>query len=1047
MSIAAKSPVRLPKATHSRCASLARRFSFGDISRILVSQVLPLLIAIAGFHAIAVAQSAPFTVSLSQSTLTAYPGTAHDIQVQVSSSSGYQGAVAITLTGMPTGVTASPASLSLTPGSSGTITLTSAINADAQSFPAVSGQANSSTKTITFVGNANGTTAAAALAFTTSLANASFNPDQGSTGLAVVQITTTGGAAITSTDTYVTGSVTIVPAANSSYSGYTGTMQVKGHGNSTWYMPKKPYKLKLDSKASLLGMPSNKSWVLLANYDDKTMLRDYVASEISNRLGLPWAPHSGYVELYLNGAYMGTYELIEQVKVASSRVNITSLAETDTTSPAITGGYLLEIDNRQDQAFTFTTTRGVPFGLDDPDFTPDPEVPEQTSYIQNYVQSAEDALYSSTYTDPTTGWPSYFDSNSLVNFYLVNEIMGNRDGGRFYSSDYVYKNRNNPLLYMGPVWDFDISSGNENQSTIENPTVPWMSVRASWYVQLFTDPAFKAMVVNQWNATRSAQLDTLPAFIDQAAATVAQAQSNNFTRWPILGETVWPNAQALGTYQAEVDYFKTWLKLRIAYLDSQFNGKAASQTTLNVDNTGPHLGDTITLTSTVTDASAAPITSGTVSFLAGPMVVGSASLDGTGTATLPTGNLPLGTNAVTAVYNGNGSQGLSASNPVSVNVTPAVSSTTVQLSASTTSTQQGSPVTLAATITANDGAGVPTGTIAFNSGSTNLGSATLSNGSASATFTNLPVGNDSVSATYSGGGNYLGSTSGTVTVTVAATQATATPVFSPVAGTYSTAQSVTISDSTSGAVIHYTTDSSTPTASSPVYSTAITVSSSETLKAMATASGMLDSAVATAAYVIQASGGTCSAPDSPGVNICAPTGGGFYPSPLQITAAGKGASGTVRRMEVWIDGVKNTQFSSSTINTSVTVATGSHRLVIVEVDSNNASVKSPQVNFTIGSNPPPPSCSIPTSPVVHVCAPTSGGSYSSPVTFTASAAPASGTVSRIELWIDGKKINNYNGASLNTSVAVATGSHHVTFVEADNKGGTIKSAQVPFTVK
>jgi hypothetical protein len=837
--------------------------------------------------------------------------------------------------------------------------LTSALNADAPSFPAVSGQPNSSTKTITVVGNSNGVTASAALSFTTSLSNVSFNPDPGSTGLPVVQITTTGGVPITSRDLYVTGSVTIVPGTQTPGVGYTGTMQIKGHGHSTWGMPKKPYKIKLDSKASLLGMPSNKSWVLLANYDDKTMLRDYIASELSDRLGLPWASHSGYVELYLNGQYQGTYELIEQVKVASSRVNITSMAETDISGDALTGGYLLQIDTRQDEAFIFTTTHGVPFGLEDPDFTPDPEIPQQTSYIQNYVQSAENALYSSTYTDPATGWPAYFDSNALVNFYLVNEIMGNRDGGKFYSSDYVYKDRSNPLLYMGPVWDFDISSGNENEATIENPTVPWMNIRASWYARLFTDPAFKAKVVTQWNSVKQSQLDTLPAFIDQAAAVVAQAQSNNFKRWPILGETVWPNPQALGSYQAEVDYLKTWLNLRIGYLDSQFNGKSATKTTLIVDHASPHFGDPVTLTSAVTNASSVRITSGSVSFLSGALVVGSASLDGTGTATLVTTDLPLGTHAVTAVYNGTSSLGLSASNPTTVNVSQPLSVTAVQLSSSATTAQQGSPVTLAASISAGSGAGAPTGTVTFRSGTTSLGSVPLVNGLATSSFTNLPVGNDSITATYSGDANYQGSTSNSLTIT-------------------------------------------------------ITTSS------------------------------VCSAPASAGVHVCAPVAGETYSSPVQITATGKGASGTVNHMEVWIDGVKKGQYSGSSVNTALAVAAGTHRVVAVEVDSKGANLKSASVNFTIGTSS---GCSAPTSAGVKVCSPVAGNTYSSPVAISAVATGASGSVSRMELWIDSKKISNYTGASINTSVSVAAGSHHATVVEVDSKGAVLKSPQVPFTVK
>src|SRR5271156_4440581 len=180
---------------------------------------------------------------------------------------------------------------------------------------------------------------------------------------------------------------------------------------------------------------------------------------------MPWAPHSLFVELYLNGEYEGNYQLIEEIKVDSGRLNITELTETQT-SGDLSGGYLMEIDHHEDEAFVWKTPKGVPIGLIDPDFTPDPEVPEQTAYISNYVDSAETALFSSNFTDPTQGWRAYFDEASAINYYIVNDVMGNVDGGDFYSSVYLYKDQQNPFIYMGPVWDFDISSGNVNYAPI-----------------------------------------------------------------------------------------------------------------------------------------------------------------------------------------------------------------------------------------------------------------------------------------------------------------------------------------------------------------------------------------------------------------------------------------------------------------------------------------------------------------------------------------------------------------------------------------------------
>ena len=249
----------------------------------------------------------------------------------------------------------------------------------------------------------------------------------------------------------------------------------------------------------------SKSYVLLANYDDKTALRTWAAGALANAIPIgngflnspadsptpsgtsvlmPWAPHSLFVELYLNGVYEGNYQLIEEIKVDTHRVNIDELADTDTAPNRVTGGYLMEIDYREEEDYIFFTPQGLPIGLIDPDFSP--EVPEQTTYISNYVDTAETALFSSNFTDPNLGWRAYFDEASAINFYIVQDLMGNVDGGSFNDSDYLYKNDNNPLIYMGPVWDFDESSGNVNYQPIVSPVVPWMQTQAIWYAQWFT---------------------------------------------------------------------------------------------------------------------------------------------------------------------------------------------------------------------------------------------------------------------------------------------------------------------------------------------------------------------------------------------------------------------------------------------------------------------------------------------------------------------------------------------------------------------------------
>ncbi len=649
------------------------------------------------------------TLTVSPSSLTIHPGDqGATITVKVGLV-GHTGPLDVTLS-LPSGITATP--LTLAPGqTSGTITLNAFESADAEDFSNDTPVALTSHTRNVSVSAANdpgpgGLTGSFQL--TVSLENPSFAPAPSAINIPIVNINT-GGAPIADKVTNVPGSITITSAdgktsylPNASDTDNTATFHL--HGNSTILMPKKPYHFKLNTSLDLLNTmgvscpyttgkkatcDKSKTYDLLANYDDKTFLRDWAALSLANSIPMttgyltsppgspspsgtatlmPWAPHSIFVELFLNGVYEGNYQLIEEVKVDGHRVNITELAETDTAPADVTGGYLMEIDPaHHDEAYVFTTPQGVVIGLEDPDFTPDPEISQQTAYITNYVDTAENALFGPNFTDPSLGWRAYFDEASAVNFYIVNEVTGNVDGGDFASSDYLYKDANNPLLYMGPVWDFDTSGGNVNWAPISNPTIPWMRVQNPWFPKLFQDPGFQADVLKQWNKLKSdGVLDAWLASINAQAAALEQSQKNNFGRWPMQGIMVWPNVQASGSYDGEVAYFVNWLKLRISYMDDILNGKAQTTTALHQPAKSLTSGTPVTFTATVTGA---PGATGSASLLVDGVSVGTGNLDGTGTATFTVQSLPAGTHSLVAVFSGNTSQAISASDLINVTVT------------------------------------------------------------------------------------------------------------------------------------------------------------------------------------------------------------------------------------------------------------------------------------------------------------------------------------------------------------------------------------------
>ena len=388
-----------------------------------------------------------------------------------------------------------------------------------------------------------------------------------SSGLPVMSIDTAG-RGITSTEVWLEGAAYTLrdPQGILLQSGLT---DIKGRGNSTWGMPKKPYSLKLTEKKSLLGMPSHKRWALLANYSDKTLLRTETAFKLSSMLdNLAWTPRSQQVDLYLNGQYKGVYQLTEAIKLDENRVNVTEIKKGNPS-----GGYILEIDVRRGEAFNFTTTQGIVFCCSDPDDGLDKIINGDTrslfEKIQEDVQAAEDALYSAGFADPDTGYRHYLDVDSFIDWYLVNEITKNNDAV-FFASVFMYYDPVKEKYCMGPVWDFDISLGNVDYNGNDNPVNFWIK-NSVWISRLFEDPWFVSQVKARWNQ-KKAEFNSIPQFIDQRASYLAIAQTFNFRKWTILDKIVWPNPQINGSYYGEIAYMKSWLTTRLNWLDGAING-------------------------------------------------------------------------------------------------------------------------------------------------------------------------------------------------------------------------------------------------------------------------------------------------------------------------------------------------------------------------------------------------------------------------------------------------------------------------------------------
>lgn len=350
---------------------------------------------------------------------------------------------------------------------------------------------------------------------------------------------------------------------------FSGRGGIRGRGNSSWKkFPKKSFNLELWDHAAkgvdvpVLGMPAEEDWLLIANYADKSLMRNHLAYELSRRLGHDWAPRTRFVDLYLNGDYEGTYLVTERIKRGDDRVKLDSPTENDHS-----GGYLAEImpTTRVTDEITIQPSRSrLTVAIKYPN---DP-TPAQQAYLASYLDAFEEALHRRDYSEET-GYPRYIDVDAFIDWLLVNEVARNVDAA-FVASVFLHKPRGGKLR-MGPVWDFDIGFGNADYED-GWLTDGWRVAGSGWYLRLFEDPAFRARVRERWTEVR-AIVGELPRMVDQTAASLRPAARRNFSRWPIIGKRVWPNPEPVPqTWQEEIGALRRWIDARLAWMDDAIAG-------------------------------------------------------------------------------------------------------------------------------------------------------------------------------------------------------------------------------------------------------------------------------------------------------------------------------------------------------------------------------------------------------------------------------------------------------------------------------------------
>ena len=443
------------------------------------------------------------------------------------------------------------------------------------------------------------------------------------TGLPNIRVNTTNGVEPDYHDkTNYTTMTTTVDNCESKYAITSASGGIRARGNSTNYdvVSKHPWRLKFDSKVNLLGLNDGqkyKSWVLLAEYFDQSLLRNSFAYTLGNSLfnySGNYTSDFKHVNFYMNGDYRGVYLLAEQQQCNSGRFSIAE--PSDGTSEKV--GYLLEIDIRAND--------------DDPYFTAGPESyrnPQgiwsggmmingvrvvsstyaiksdtfndaQKNFIKKYISNVMDALIhavtgeklqvldennnliDSPYDNQFDTLNSFIDLESLLKTCIIHELMKNYDVG--YGSFYLFvdfsASSKHPRLTFGSPWDFDLSSGNKQTGDVIKTNNEFIKAGFGeanfnpWLYLISQTDFYEELIAKYYHVfAMSGIFESGMQYVKYATEAFKNDFVNEFERYK---NGTGKDRMKTRQYSSQKDassYLTNWLTNRKSYMDSRYLNK------------------------------------------------------------------------------------------------------------------------------------------------------------------------------------------------------------------------------------------------------------------------------------------------------------------------------------------------------------------------------------------------------------------------------------------------------------------------------------------
>ncbi len=374
-----------------------------------------------------------------------------------------------------------------------------------------------------------------------------------------------------------------------------GSVTLKGRGHSSWmYLDKKNFSLKFEKSVSLLGMSKAKSWALVSNHFDRSLIRNMIVNDVASALGF----YTEYrcVELFVNGDYCGSYQLTAKIKIGAKRVNITDLEEKNEAlagddyppvssvtvdlpcgatvkywegleSPDdVTGGYLLEVDiaSRAKKETSYVkTSRDKYFIVASPEYLSR----EEAFYLGEFLQGMEDAIYGQNGVNHLgKHFTSYVDVKTLAERYLIDEMCRNPDGGETSTFFYKDSDKKDGRLYSGPLWDYDLSMGNYSGFSAAEG---FEGKNRFYYPELFRHAEFTNEIKANYNKIKSLLEQIINGKADEFKEYIRQSADMNFKRWDCMGKEIRvAPKKAAESFDQACSYIKNFLKTRLKWLDA-----------------------------------------------------------------------------------------------------------------------------------------------------------------------------------------------------------------------------------------------------------------------------------------------------------------------------------------------------------------------------------------------------------------------------------------------------------------------------------------------